>query len=260
MPAAQSATDSVLSAFKGRFALAKAALDAWLLERERRRQADFLARLQTPWQRFWGDAYGMEFKQWLLKPVFEKLEADGKAGDLIVDVGSGAQPVTQFLAKRAGRKRILVDVAADNGGDSSERRIRMDAEKIAEPESLGFRKALVRARKFLGHAPGAGADLMVFSDLLNYVDYRAVLRGFGRYLKPGGRLLISNLPMRGNQSLFSEKGLKDNHDLYAFLEEERYEIEEKSFPCRPAGTTDEAGELIVLIARKDGLNAVGKSI
>jgi SAM-dependent methyltransferase len=256
MPATQSAAYPVFSAFRERIALAKAAFDAWLLDRERRQRADLLARLQTPWQCFWGEAYGIELKRWMLKPVFEKLDAEGKAGDLIVDVGSGAQPVTQFLAKRPGRKRILVDVAADNGGDSSERRIRLNAEKIAEPESLGFRKGLVRVRKFLAPAPGAepvGADLMVFSDLLNYVDFRSVLRGFARYLKPGGRFLIANLPMRGNQSFFSEKGLKDNRDLFAFLMEERFEIEEKSFPCRAADATEEAEELIVLIARKSGV-------
>jgi hypothetical protein len=68
----------------------------------------------TPWQEYWGAPYGLDLKRWLLKPVFERLEAEGKVGDLIVDIGSGAQPVTQFLAKRAGRKRICVDVAGDN--------------------------------------------------------------------------------------------------------------------------------------------------
>ncbi len=92
--------------------------------------------------------------------------------------------------------------------------------------------------------------MMVFADLLNYVDFRKVLRGFGNYLKPGGRMVIVNLPMRGNQSLFSDKGLKDNRELYEFLQEHRFEIEHKSFPCRDPKATDEAEELIVLVARK----------
>jgi len=253
MPATQSATDSVFGSLRQRFALAKAAFDDWLIERERLRQADLRARLQTPWQRFWGADYGLEMKEWLLKPVFESLDAEGKVGDLIVDVGSGAQPVTRFLQSRPGRKRILVDVAADDAIHADERRIRLNAEKVAEPGALSLLKALIKAREFLDLSPGeqlAGADLMVFSDLLNYVDFRKVLRGFATYLKPGGRLMISNLPMRGNESLFSENGLKDNRDLYAFLEAERFEIEQKSFPCRAAVATDEAEELIVLIARK----------
>jgi len=90
----------------------------------------------------------------------------------------------------------------------------------------------------------------VFSDLLNYVDYRKVLRGFAEYLKRDGRMIILNFPTRGNQALFSGKGLKDNRGLYRCLEEHGFEIEDKSFPCRPAGETDEAEELIVLVARK----------
>jgi hypothetical protein len=253
MPATQSATYSLITSLREKIFLAKAAFDNWFLERERLRQADLRACLQTPWQRFWGADYGLEMKEWLLKPVFETLEAEGKAGDLIVDIGSGAQPVTRFLPARPGRKRILVDVAADDAIHADERRIRLNAEKVAEPSALSLLKALVKAREFLDLSPGArlaGADLMVFSDLLNYVDFRKVLRGFSTYLKPGGRLMISNLPMRGNESLFSENGLKDNRDLYKFLEAEHFIIEQKSFPCRAEGATDEAEELIVLIARK----------
>ena len=38
--------------------------------------------------------------------------------------------------------------------------------------------------------------------------------------------------------------------LRGIAEEHGFEIEDKSFPCRPAGETDEAEELIVLVARK----------
>jgi hypothetical protein len=67
------------------------------------------------WQEFWGETYGPELKQHLLGPVFAKLEAENKIGDLIVDVGSGAVPVTQLLKPKANRKRICVDIAADGG-------------------------------------------------------------------------------------------------------------------------------------------------
>ncbi len=211
----------------------------------------------NPWQRYWGGTYGPELKQWLLKPVFEELERAGKLGDVVVDAGSGAMPVTKFLPAKAGRKRILVDIAADNLRDGDQQRIRLDAEKVGDVGALSFRKALVRVCRFLGLDPKAaanrgGADTMIFSDLLNYVDFRKVLGGFANYLKPGGRIIVINLPMRGNQALFSDKGLKDNRDLYRFLEEERFEIEQKAFPKRPRGETEEAEELIVLVARKRG--------
>ena len=209
---------------------------------------------ENPWQYYWGSAYGPDLKQWLLKPVFEELERAGNLGALIVDAGSGAVPVTDFLPARPGRKRILVDIAADNACSANEQRIRLDAEKVGDPAALSFRKALVRASRFLGTDPKATlparADTVVFSDLLNYIDFRKVLRSFSTFLKPGGRFVIVNLPIRGNQSLFSDKGLKDNRDLVAYLESNHFEIEQKSFPKRGRNETDESGELIILVARK----------
>ena len=89
---------------------------------------------------------------------------------------------------------------------------------------------------------------MVLSDTLNYVDFRKALSGFVTYLKPGGRLIILNLPHRGNQLLFSDQGPKDNRLLYSFLEEQCFEIEHKDFPKQPRNEKDES-ELILLVAR-----------
>ena len=86
--------------------------------------------------------------------------------------------------------------------------------------------------------------------MLNYVDFRKVLNGFANYLKPDGRIIVFNLPHRGNWSLFSDKGLKDNSQLYSFLEEHSFEIELKAFPKKPRNETDESGELIVLVGKK----------
>ncbi len=209
--------------------------------------------ISTPWQRYWGGTYGIELKQWLLKPVFERLETEGKLGDIIVDAGSGAESVTRFLRPKPGRKRILIDIAADNTTAVDEQKIRLDLEKVAEPGALSCRKALLRVRKFLalnGEANPARADMILFSDVLNYVDFRKTLRGFSNYLKAGGRLVVVNMPSRGNERLFSEQGLKDNRQLCRFLEENHFEIELKSFPKRSRGVTEEAEELIVLVARK----------
>jgi len=255
MPAATTTTLSPSAPLHGLLIRLRNAWHAFAQERANARSGTIHSPVWNPWQIFWGEAYGLDLKRWLLKPVFENLEQEGKIGGLIVDVGSGAQPVTRFIQALPGRKRIFVDIAADNTGTGDEQKIRMDVEKAGEPAALSFRKAIVRVCRFLDVAPGRsgpakGADMMVFADLLNYVDFRKVLRGFGNYLKPGGRMVIVNLPMRGNQSLFSDKGLKDNRELYEFLQEQRFEIEHKSFPCRDPKATDEAEELIVLVARK----------
>lgn len=224
-----------------------------LLFREIKSEEDFSR--EAAWQRYWGDSYGLGLKESVLKPVFEMLELEGKLGELVVDAGSGAQPATRYLPARPGRKRICVDIAADNKASAGVQNIRLDAEKAGESGALSFRKALLRVCKFLEISPGTEtnprrADTIVFSDLLNYVDFRKVLGRFTGYLKPGGRIVVMNLPMRGNQALFSENGLKDNRDLYRFLEQNHFEIEYKSFPFRLPAATDEAEELILLVARK----------
>jgi len=203
----------------------------------------------TPWRQYWGETYGPDLKKWLLKPLFDDLEKSDRLGGIIIDAGSGAHPVTQLLAPKPARRRILIDIAADESCSPDALRLRLDVEKVTQPHSLTLRRAIIRARRFLP-ASAAAADTIIFSDLLNYVDFRAVLAGASRFLKPGGRFIIVNLPIRGNQSLFSERGLKDNHHLYAFLDHHHFQIEHKSFPCRPRGATDESEELIILVARK----------
>ena len=209
----------------------------------------------NPWQEYWGESYAPELKQRLLKPVLDRLETEEKIGNLIIDIGSGASPVTRLLKTKPGRKRVCVDIAADNGGSLDELRIRLDAEKVGQFGTLSFRKALLRVCAFLGVNPitnkkAERADTIVVSDTLNYLDFRKVLIGFAKYLKPDGRIIILNLPYRGNRSLFSDKGLQDNRQLYIFLEENHFEIEHKAFPKRPRNETDESEELIVLGARK----------
>ena len=209
----------------------------------------------NPWQQYWGESYGPHLKQQLLSPVFDRLETEDKIGDLIVDVGSGAAPVTQLLETRPTRKRICVDLAADNVASLDAFRIRLDAEKVGQFGALSFRKAIFRVCAFLEINPRTDgnteyADTIVFSDLLNYVDFEKVLSGFANFLKPAGRIIVVNSPIRGNRSLFSAKGLRDNRQLYEFLEGHHFKIEQKVFPKRPRAETDESEELVVLVARK----------
>jgi hypothetical protein len=103
----------------------------------------------NPWQQYWGESYGPELKQHLLKPVFGKLETEEKIGDLIIDVGSGASPATQLLKTKPARKRICVDIVADNVGSLDDLRIRLDAEKVEQFGTLSFREAIPRACAFL---------------------------------------------------------------------------------------------------------------
>lgn len=207
------------------------------------------------WRQYWGQPYGLQLKQRLLSPVFDRLESENRIGDLIVDVGSGAVPVTQLLETRPARKRICVDLAADNVASFDVLRIRLDAEKVGQFGAFSFRRAILRVCAFLEINPRTESnveyvDMIVFSDLLNYVDFEKVLRGFATFLKPDGRIVVLNSPIRGNRSLFSGKGLRDNRQLDAFWQAHHFEIEHKAFPKRPRQETDESEELVVLVARK----------
>ena len=57
----------------------------------------------NPWQEYWGESYGPQLKRALLKPLFEWLESEEKIGKLIVDIGSGALPVTRLLETKPGK-------------------------------------------------------------------------------------------------------------------------------------------------------------
>ena len=82
------------------------------------------------------------------------------------------------------------------------------------------------------------------------MDFRKVLYGLAKYLKPDGRIIVFNFPDHGNRLLFSDQGLKDNRQLFSFFEEHNFDIEHKAFPKRAQNETDESDQLIVLVARK----------
>ncbi len=210
---------------------------------------------QNPWQKHWGKfSYDRDSKREFLTPIFKKLETEGKIGKVVIDVGSGAWSVADFLPRSSDRKNIAVDIAGRNEKAFGAQKLNFDVEKIDQLDGLSYQKALVRSAEFLGIDPRVEqnteqADTIIFSEILNYVDYQKVIEGFAKFLKPGGRLIIVNMPDRGLKSLFSEDGLKDNNDLYQFLLENNFVIEEKQIPW---SSSDESTAMIVLVAQKNG--------
>ena len=140
----------------------------WLFYRPA--SGDKVARADVnPCQEYWGETYAPELKRQLLQPVFNELEAKEQIGNLIIDIGSGAFPVTRLLRIKPGRKRLCVDIAADNGESVDELRIRLDAEVVGRLSALSLRKTLLRVCSFLKIDPRrevsvARADLIVVSE------------------------------------------------------------------------------------------------
>lgn len=179
--------------------------------------------------------YDESLKREHLSPIFRELESQNKIGNVVIDVGSGAYSVAEFLP--GVHKLITLDIAGKERQSRRQRHVTVDVEQASSESTLSHKKALVKIAEFLGIDPCQEAnkqqvDSLIFSEILNYVDYQKILRSFEAYLKPGGRLIIVNMPDRGFKYLFAEKGLRSNEDLYKFLIQEGFEIESKHFPWR----------------------------
>src|SRR5258708_12646934 len=83
---------------------------------------------ESPWQEYWGETYAPELKHRLLKPLFDELDSEGKIGDLIIDIGSGARPVSRLLKAKPARKRICIDIESDNSKSPHELKLRFTAD------------------------------------------------------------------------------------------------------------------------------------
>ena len=205
----------------------------------------------------------LDYEGWekfkVLGPLLGELQDEGKIGELVVDVGSAYLPISQHIPGK--HTLITIDYAGRATTASmpilhaDTVHIPYDAQNVARQGSFDNKKALVKVAKLLGTDPrntrnAECADTMLFSEILNYVDFRSTLLGFSRYLKPGGRFIIFNMPGRGYGERFAEKGVKNNTELRDFLTENGFAIEKAVFPrhVRP-DDWDDSG-MVFLVARK----------
>lgn len=181
-------------------------------------------------------AHNVIGKKQSLAPLLREMEKLKVLGKVIVDLGSsyrygigkqGIRDRTYYPTK--GKKIVRVDV----GFEKSERvssntfHVRADIENT-QNDSFDQRRKIVQAARFLGANPRNRqpvADLILASDILNYVDYQEVIRTYKKYLKKGGRIVIYNKPNYGYTNLFSENRVKSNNDLVQFLIQNGFEIE-----------------------------------
>lgn len=196
----------------------------------------------SEWQEHWGKGkYHPEIRTTNIEPYLEKLDSKGKIGMVVVDVGSGKFPVSEIL-KKENRKIVNLDIEAKD--EESEGSLYLKADAGDDPSSLSFLRKLNKISKYLNIDPRESkeaVDSFIFSSLLNYVDFKTVIKNAGTYLKPGGRIIIFNKPGWGEKQLFSAKGVKNNNDLFDYLEENGYTIEDLQIDD-PEITNSEMGE------------------
>lgn len=182
---------------------------------------------QQSWEDYWGDTYQQGRKVTIFSPLFQEMYNRGQLGKNIVDVGSGMWPMSSFLPEELGARIVSIDRA---GGEHTygERglKIRFDLDDIEQVALV--REKIAKVAKFLGVEESDSRrqiDCFVFSDVLNYVGYKKVLRFFKKYLKNGGRFILNEWPGRGYTNLHSENGLDSIENLYRLLQKEDFDIE-----------------------------------
>ncbi len=205
------------------------------------------------WQTAWGKKeYAPLTKARFVYPALEALDEAGKIGQLVVDVGAGPDPLSGHLLSKP-RKIIEIDVAGGESKIWNTLKLEFDINHVGD-NSVETRRALAQILRFMGlksrdvKGP-ALVDTLMFSQVLNYVDFRNVLGGFIKYLKNDGRMLIFNTPLVGLPSQFSPLGLTNNGDLYKFLKESGFVIESLTFP-EVAASLPSGEETILLVAQK----------
>ncbi len=208
------------------------------------------------WRGFFGGEYGREYKMPYVRPVLAELDRRGEL-EVIIDVGSGVYPLSyEFHGKK---KTILIDIAAPNVQDGNLMYMKFDIDHLSDVTRKETREALQKAGDFLGIDRNAECnseqgDLVIFSDILNYVDYQETIRSFLKYLKPGGRIMIFNGQNRGIHRLFSPKGAKDNGELIRFLWTEGLIAEDIVYPREDGDPTG----VMFLVFRKPKTVSVAK--
>lgn len=176
------------------------------------------------------------YKQALFLPLVKQMEAEGKLGRVILDAGAGRSAIEasepQLLYPIEGKKVVRIDAGfpfpfRKLGGVLE---VRADLNNL-KPDSLAQKAKFARIARHLGIAPNAGkaerqvVDSLFLVDVLNYFDFRKLIGGLSQYLKPGGRLVVHNMPGRGVDTLFHPNGLKRNSQLRDALAENNFSVE-----------------------------------
>lgn len=184
-------------------------------------------------------------------PVIETLPYASEK-PVVIDVGGGNCSIVHSarLPRPHYFRTATVDIAAQpHGYEYINPTIKADVEemvtgvdRVAEDSIDGFLVDMSAESGYLG------ADLVVYSEILNYVDFTEVMSWFDERLRPGGFTVIANLPTRGWPNLFSDKGVKSHSQLLEFVQNGLgHQIVRQDYPW---GATDDYDGFMVLTTQK----------
>src|SRR3989344_133114 len=201
------------------------------------------------WETHWGDKYNEKFKQALKRKIID-LDIEGKIGETVLDLGCGANPVSDGLT-RPGRRIVLVDNSSKVHRLKHQNRysVQYNLDRIADERFSNELQGL------LGVSPRGIFDSVIISDVLNYIDWKKVLKILIPFMKKGGRLIVNNMPDQGYQKDFSPQRPRDNLEIIQFIQQEmNCHIEEIHDAAQICGRKDASSRIsrrgqMVLVAK-----------
>ncbi len=159
------------------------------------------------------------FISWLEESIENKRKQQielSKNESVILDIGSGSIPLYKKLNIK-NYKCISIDLVQTIVRDHTH----LIFDLNTPDNSDAYKQMLSRLNKLLVISKRkAVVDYLIFSEILNYVDYKKTLKRFLPYLKKDGTVLILNQPQRGEKEAFISTGVKRNKELIFFLEHE----------------------------------------
>jgi 23S rRNA U2552 (ribose-2'-O)-methylase RlmE/FtsJ len=173
------------------------------------------------WDHCWGDTYALDYKVQDVVGILDQYDYLYGLGDVILDVGSSSVVYLKYLQKP--HRIVAVDIAGAARSNQNILGLQFDITKIVDETSQETREAVAKVAAFLGVdclKPDSRqqVDCVVLSDVLNYLDYPAVLQNLHKYVKLGGKLVIANRPGRGYDHLFSPQHPSSNTELLQTLQ------------------------------------------
>ncbi len=150
-----------------------------VLEERRLRSAEFFARAAERWDEVREELFGASIQ---LTPLLGLLSADATVADLGAGTGSLSDTVAPFVA------RVLAV-------DSSEQMLAAAAHRLDRHHNVELRRGELESLPM----SDAEVDVAVIGLVLHYVvDPPAVFAEAHRVLRPGGRLLLLDVDLRGD--------------------------------------------------------------
>ncbi len=145
----------------------------------------------------------------------------------ILELGSGDNPLVARLARKSKVVAIDIGMPVETARKDNVLWVRGDVEKLdglskeAKADIAGFLGERSTKR---GKAVWSGINTVVLSNILNYVDAKALFAQIAAVFSPGTTVLVQNHVENGAPEVFSSKGVKSNRDVLEAFDPAQFKL------------------------------------